>query len=62
MLVLTTGMFFKYFGEVSWMDIEFNDYEYFVTYSWIDSLGINWTVGLDALSFPMVWLMTFRCQ
>ena len=59
LLVLTTGMFFKYFGDVSWMDIQFNDYEYFASYAWIDSLGINWTVGMDALSFPMVWLTTF---
>ena len=59
LLVLTTGMFFQYFGNVSWMDIQFNDYEYMASYSWIDSLGINWTVGLDALSFPMVWLTTF---
>ena len=59
MLALTTGMFFRYFGDISWMDISFNNYEFYETYSWIDSLGINWTVGLDALSFPMVWLTTF---
>ena len=59
MLTLTTGMFFQYFGDVSWMNIAFNDYEYRTTYTWIESLGINWSVGLDALSFPMVWLTTF---
>ena len=59
MLAITTGMFFQYFGDVSWMNIAFNDYEYRTTYTWIESLGINWSVGLDALSFPMVWLTTF---
>ena len=59
MLTITTGMFFRYFGDVSWMNIAFNDYEYHFIYSWIDTLGIHWAVGLDALSFPMVWLTTF---
>ena len=59
MLALTTGMFFRYFGDVTWMDIGFNEYEFERKYTWVESLGINWAVGLDALSFPMVWLTTF---
>ena len=59
LLAITTGMFFQYFGNVSWEGISFNSYEYHKRYNWIESLGIHWTVGLDALSFPMVWLTTF---
>ena len=59
LLVITTGMFFQYFGNVSWEGISFNSYEFTHRYDWIESLGIHWTVGLDALSFPMVWLTTF---
>jgi NADH-quinone oxidoreductase subunit M len=59
LLGLTTGMFFQYFGNVSWEGISFNNYEFTHRYTWIESLGIHWTVGLDALSFPMVWLTTF---
>ncbi|NCG00486.1 MAG: NADH-quinone oxidoreductase subunit M [Euryarchaeota archaeon] len=59
LLTFTTGMFFQYFGNVSWEGISFNNYEFTHRYTWIESLGIHWTVGLDALSFPMVWLTTF---
>ena len=59
LLFVTTGMFFQYFGDVSWEGISFNSYEFEYRYLWIEALGIHWTVGLDALSFPMVWLTTF---
>ena len=59
LLMVTTGMFFQYFGDISWEGISFNSYVFYKQYSWIESLGIHWTVGLDALSFPMVWLTTF---
>ena len=59
LLGITTGMFFQYFGDISWEGIGFNQYEYEHRYTWIESLGIHWTVGLDALSFPMVWLTNF---
>ncbi|MBT6640437.1 MAG: NADH-quinone oxidoreductase subunit M [Euryarchaeota archaeon] len=59
LLAITTGMFFQYFGNVSWEGISFNNYEFTHRYTWIESLGIHWSVGLDALSFPMVWLTTF---
>ena len=42
MLAITTGMFFQYFGDISFMNIAFNEYEYETTYTWIESLGINW--------------------
>jgi len=59
LLAISTGMFFQYFGNASWEGISFNNYEFTHRYTWIESLGIHWTVGLDALSFPMVWLTTF---
>ena len=60
MLTVTTGMFFEYFGDFEgWEGIRFNDFEFEQRYLWIESLGIYWSVGLDALSFPMVWLTTF---
>ncbi len=60
MLGLTTGMFFEYFGDFEgWEGINFNTFEFQERYLWIESLGIYWSVGLDALSFPMVWLTTF---
>ena len=59
LLGITTGMFYQYFGNASWEGISFNTYEFTQRYTWIESLGIHWTVGLDALSFPMVWLTTF---
>jgi len=59
LLGITTGMFYQYFGNASWEGISFNNYEFTHRYTWIESLGIHWTVGLDALSFPMVWLTTF---
>ena len=33
---------FQYVGDVSWMDITFNDYRYETKYTWIESLGICW--------------------
>jgi NADH-quinone oxidoreductase subunit M len=59
LLGLTTAMFYNYFGDLNGFEgIAFNTYEFTARYSWVDSLGIYWSVGLDALSFPMVWLTT----
>ncbi|MBT4070610.1 MAG: hypothetical protein HOE79_05150, partial [Euryarchaeota archaeon] len=59
LLGLTTAMFYNYFGDFNGFEgIVFNSYVFEARYSWVDSLGINWSVGLDALSFPMVWLTT----
>ena len=60
MLAVTTGMFFDYFGEINgFLGISFNEFEFEARYIWSDALGVAWSVGLDALSFPMVWLTTF---
>ena len=62
MLVVTTAMFFgfnQFAGQFDWVTMEFSKFNHEVRYVWIESLGIHWTVGMDALSFPMVWLTTF---
>ena len=62
MLVLATAMFLgeQYVeGTQDWAALNFGSFNYEFRYSWIEALGINWSVGLDALSFPMVWLTTF---
>ena len=56
----TTWMFFEVFASIDPANgIIFNDYKLYDSYEWFPALGIHWTVGLDALSFPMVWLTTF---
>ena len=56
----TTWMFFEVFASIDLENgIIFNDYKLYDSYEWFPALGIHWTVGLDALSFPMVWLTTF---
>ena len=63
MLALTTAMFFGHEALpllFDWGSNEaFGKFNYEVRYTWIESLGIHWSVGMDALSFPMVWLTTF---
>ena len=59
LFLVTTGMFFGTLGEVDWLGIGFNTYVFEEQYTWIESLGVTWHVGLDALSFPMVWLTAF---
>ncbi len=55
----TTAMFFDAFADITTSGLAFNDYKFQDSYEWFPALGIHWTVGLDALSFPMVWLTTF---
>jgi NADH-quinone oxidoreductase subunit M len=62
MLVLTTAMFLGdnfIEGTLDWATLSFGSFNYEFRYEWIEALGINWSVGMDALSFPMVWLTTF---
>ena len=57
MLALTTAMFFgfdQFAGEFDWASMKFDQFNYDMRYVWIESLGIHWSVGMDALSFPMV--------
>ena len=58
MFVVATLMFLGEIGGVNWESIVFNTFEYQESYVWIEQLGITWTVGVDGLSFPMVWLTT----
>ena len=60
MLAVTTAMFFGGLGSMSdWSTLSFGSFNYEFRTVWIEALGIHWTVGMDALSFPMVWLTTF---
>ena len=60
MLAVTTAMFFGELGSMSdWSALSFGSFNYEFRTVWIEALGIHWTVGMDALSFPMVWLTTF---
>ena len=61
MLALTTAMFFGQLdGDMlDWNTMSFGSFNFEFRYMWIEMLGIHWSVGMDALSFPMVWLTTF---
>jgi len=39
----------------------FGSYQYTENYSWIDSAGISYIVGVDGISVPMVWLTALLC-
>ena len=58
MFAVATLMFLGQIGDVGWSDIAFNTFEFQESYVWIEQLDIRWTVGVDGLSFPMVWLTT----
>ena len=57
-LVISTALFFGWIGSIDWTNIKLNEYRIDHEYTWINSLGISWHVGLDGLSFPMLWLTT----
>lgn len=62
MLGITTAMFFGQLdGDtmLDWNTMSFGSFNFEFRYVWIEMLGIHWSVGMDALSFPMVWLTTF---
>ena len=44
---------------IDWNNIGYNSYAIRQQYTWINSIGVSWHVGLDGLSFPMVWLTAF---
>ena len=56
-LAISTMMFIGTIGSVDWTNIMHGEYvlknEQF---SLISSIGVQWKVGADALSFPMIWL------
>ncbi len=57
-LAIATALFFDWLIAVNW-DLGYNQYELESQYAWISSIGATWHVGMDGLSFPMVWLTTF---
>ena len=54
---ITSALFLGQIGNIDWLDIMQGDYvlqnEAVVL---LDEIGVRWVVGVDALSFPMVWL------
>lgn len=69
LLSLSTLMFLESYSGISWTAIGINDYVYDNCAdaavaleaggcSLVDGFGISWHVGVDGLSFPMVWLTT----
>ena len=57
-LAISTALFFDWLILVDW-DLMYNEYALEKEYVWIESIGASWHVGMDGLSFPMVWLTTF---
>ena len=57
-LAISSALFFGWVGSIDWTTLKLNEYRLDHEYTWINSLGISWHVGLDGLSFPMLWLTT----
>jgi len=58
-LLITSLFMFDILAEVKWSDISFNQYVYEARYDWMTTIGVEWHVGIDGLSMPMVWLTAF---
>ena len=56
---VATALFFDWLVVIDWNNIGYNSYAIRQQYTWINSIGVSWHVGLDGLSFPMVWLTAF---
>ena len=57
-LAISAALFFDWLILVDW-DLAYNEYALEKEYVWIETIGVSWHVGMDGLSFPMVWLTTF---
>ena len=57
-LAISTSLFFDWLIAVDW-NLGYNEYALEKEYVWIETIGVSWHVGMDGLSFPMVWLTTF---
>ncbi|MCP2506731.1 MAG: NADH-quinone oxidoreductase subunit M [Candidatus Thalassarchaeaceae archaeon] len=56
-LLIATMLFFGTIGSIDWTAIMQGDYVLKNDqFSLIPSIGVQWKVGADALSFPMIWL------
>lgn len=58
-LAISTALFFDWLILVEWDALSYNLYALEKEYVWIETIGVSWHVGMDGLSFPMVWLTTF---
>ena len=58
-LAISTALFFDWLILVEWDTLSYNQYALEKEYIWIETIGVSWHVGMDGLSFPMVWLTTF---
>ena len=58
--LLTTLIFVGTIGQIDWLSIGMGDYvlETEDPVWLIESIGVTWHLGTDALSFPMIWLTT----
>ena len=59
LFAVATALFFDWLVVIDWNNIGYNSYAIRQQYTWINSIGVSWHVGLDGLSFPMVWLTAF---
>jgi len=54
---ITTMLFLGQIGNIDWLNIMQGEYVFQnEAVVLIGEIGVRWTVGVDALSFPMVWL------
>ncbi|HIA39419.1 MAG: dehydrogenase [Methanobacteriota archaeon] len=58
MLGISSGLLFGWLESINWDLSQYNRYELEFEYAWMQSIGVSWHVGLDGLSFSMVWLTT----
>ena len=58
-LAISTSMFFDWLISTGLDELAYNEYAMQKEYLWIESIGVSWHVGIDGLSYPMVWLTTF---
>ena len=54
---ITSMLFFGQIGDIDWLNITQGSYVFQnEPVILLESIGVRWTVGADALSFPMIWL------
>ena len=54
---ITTMLFLGQIGAIDWLNILQGEYVFQNTpVVLLEEIGVRWVVGVDALSFPMVWL------
>jgi NADH-quinone oxidoreductase subunit M len=57
-LLLASLLMFEFFALGT--DL-FGNYQYVENYTWIEAAGINYILGVDGISMPMVWLIALLC-